>query len=143
MDHYIKIVESTVIESLRRFVRAIVEVFGGEYLRSPNNHDIARLLSINERRGFPGMLGSVDCMHWEWKNCPSTWHGQYTGHAHEPTIILEAAASKDLWILHAFFRLQGSLNDINVLHCSLLFAKLAEGEAPEVNYTINDHNYRM
>jgi hypothetical protein len=143
MDHYIKIVESTVIESLRRFVRAIVEVFGGEYLRSPNNHDIARLLSINERRGFPGMLGSVDCMHWEWKNSPSTWHGQYTGHAHEPTIILEAAASKDLWILHAFFRLQGSLNDINVLHCSLLFAKLAEGEAPEVNYTINDHNYRM
>jgi hypothetical protein len=37
MDHYIKIGESTVIESLRRFVRAVVEVFAGEYLRSPNN----------------------------------------------------------------------------------------------------------
>jgi hypothetical protein len=50
MDHYLKIGESTVIESLRRFVRAIIEVFGREYLRSPNNHDTARLLSINERR---------------------------------------------------------------------------------------------
>jgi hypothetical protein len=39
-------------------VRAIVEVFGGEYLRSPNNYDTARLLSINKRRGFSGMLGS-------------------------------------------------------------------------------------
>jgi hypothetical protein len=65
MDHYIKIGESTVIKSLRRFVRVVVEVFGGEYLRSPNNYDNARLLSINERRGFPGMLRSVDCMHWE------------------------------------------------------------------------------
>jgi hypothetical protein len=58
VNHYIKIGESTVIESLRRFVRAVVEVFGGEYLRSPNNYDTARLLSINKRRGFSGMLGS-------------------------------------------------------------------------------------
>jgi hypothetical protein len=35
------------------------------------------------------------------------------------------------------------LNDINVLQWSLLFAKLAEGQAPEVNYTINDHDYKM
>jgi hypothetical protein len=65
MDHYIKIGESIIKERLRRFVRAVVEVFGGEYLRSPNNHATARLLSINERRGFPRMLESVDCIHWE------------------------------------------------------------------------------
>jgi hypothetical protein len=82
-------------------------------------------------------------MHWEWKNCPSAWHGQYTRHASEPTIIVEVVASKDLWIWHAFFGLPGSLNDINVLHHSHLFAKLAEGEGLEVNYTINGHNYTM
>jgi len=31
----------------------------------------------------------------------------------------------------------------NVLHRSHLFAKLAEGTAPEVNYTINGHDYTM
>jgi hypothetical protein len=39
----------------------------------------------------------------------------YTGHCREPTIILEAVASQDLWIWHAFFGMPGSLNDINAL----------------------------
>jgi hypothetical protein len=51
-------------------------------------------------------------------------HGQYTGHTHEPTIILEAVASKDLWIWHDFFGLPESLDDINIFHRSHLFAKL-------------------
>ncbi|XP_072150654.1 uncharacterized protein [Setaria viridis] len=142
-DDYIRIGESTAIESLRRFVSAVVEIFGDEYLRSPNEDDTARLLAIGESRGFPGMLGSIDCMHWRWKNCPSAWQGMYTGHVHEPTIILEAVADKDLWIWHAFFGMPGSHNDINVLHRSSLFARLAEGQAPKVNYTINNNEYTM
>jgi len=62
---------------------------------------------------------------------------------HEPTIILEAVASKDLWIWHAFFGLPGSHNDINVLHRSHLFARLVDGQAPKVDFTINGHSYNM
>ncbi|XP_042454976.1 uncharacterized protein LOC122039026 [Zingiber officinale] len=54
-DEYIKIGESTAIESVKRFCRVVVEVFGGQYLRSPNAHDVARLLHIGELRGFPGI----------------------------------------------------------------------------------------
>lgn len=114
-DEYICIGESTAIESLRNFVKAVVEIFENEYLRSPNQNDTSRLLEIGVGRGFPGMLGSIDCMHWKWKNCPTTHHGMFSGHVREPTIILEAVASKDLWIWHAFFGLPGSHNDINVL----------------------------
>jgi hypothetical protein len=56
-NDYIRIGESTTIESLRRFVCGVVDVFGGEYLRSPNEDDTARLLAIGESSGFPGMLG--------------------------------------------------------------------------------------
>jgi hypothetical protein len=41
MDEYVGIVESTTIESSRRFVNAIIEIFKNEYLRSPNKHDTA------------------------------------------------------------------------------------------------------
>ncbi|KAL6183814.1 hypothetical protein ACLB2K_045224 [Fragaria x ananassa] len=60
VDEYVQIRESTAIESLKRFVTAVVEVFGDEYLRSPNSDDLARLLTISEQRGFPGMLGNID-----------------------------------------------------------------------------------
>jgi hypothetical protein len=94
----VRIGESTAMKSLKKFVKAVVSIFFEEYLRSPNNKDIARLLADGDRRGFPGMLGSIDCMHWKWKNCSMAWKGQYTGHVHESTFILEAVASYDLWI---------------------------------------------
>ena len=97
-DEYVKIGESTAIQSLKRFCRAVVELFAEQYLRTPTANDIARLLYIGEHRGFPGMLGSLDCMHWKWKNCPTSWAGQYRGRHGSPTIILEAVADYDLWI---------------------------------------------
>ena len=69
-DEYIRSAEATNLESCKKFVIKVCEVFGERYLRSPNEEDIARLLAIGEERGFPGMLGSIDCMHWGWKNCP-------------------------------------------------------------------------
>jgi hypothetical protein len=96
MDEYVRIGESTTLKSLRRFVKAVVDIFGDEYLRTPNNNDTTRLLALGEERGFPGMLGSLDYMHWRWKNCPSAYQGQYSGHYHTPTIILEVVASHDL-----------------------------------------------
>jgi hypothetical protein len=101
-DEYVCIGESTALESLRRFVKVVIDVFGEEYLRAPNESDIHRLLALGDERGFPVMLGSLDCMHWRWKNCPSSLQGQFSGHHHTPTIILEAVASQDLWIWHAF-----------------------------------------
>ncbi|XP_035842621.1 putative nuclease HARBI1 isoform X2 [Helianthus annuus] len=143
MDEYIDIGESTAMESLKKFCETIVSIFSAEYLRSPNTKDITRLLAIADQRGFPGMLGSIDCMHWKWKNCPTAWKGMYIGHIREPTIILEAVASYDLWIWHAFFGMPGSLNDINVLERSSIFTELEQGCAPPVNYTVNGHDYTM
>ena len=121
----------------------MIEIFGPKYLRSPTPTDIARLLTIGEVRGFPGMLGSFDYMHWEWKNCPKAWQGQYVGHQKKPTIILEVVVSYDLWICYAFFGMRRSFNDLNVLDRSPLFSDLTQGKAPPVYYTINGHTCNM
>jgi hypothetical protein len=127
VDEYVRIGESTARQSLQHFCRAVIEVFGDHYLRAPNAADVARLLQEGKECGFPGMVGSIDCMHWEWKNCPSAWKGQFTGRGKHPTMILEAVASHDLWIWHAYFGMPGSNNDINVLHRSPVFSAYIRG----------------
>ncbi|XP_059654472.1 uncharacterized protein LOC132301215 [Cornus florida] len=142
-DEYIKIGESTAIKWLKAFCNAIVAVYVEEYMRPPNEAYIARLLEEGEQRGFPGMLGSIDCMHWEWKNCPVEWQGIYRGQSGKNTLILEAVTSQDWWIWHAFFGMPGSHNDINVLDHSSIFNGIINGQLPPVNYVANGHHYRM
>ena len=71
VDEYLKIGESTTLECLKNFCAGVVQIFGQEYLRKPTQADVDRLLEVAEAHDFRGMLGSIDCMHWEWKNCPS------------------------------------------------------------------------
>ncbi|KAK1661081.1 hypothetical protein QYE76_049240 [Lolium multiflorum] len=141
IDDHLAMGESTSILCVKRFVVAIVNVFGSTYLRAPNAQDTARLLEINANRGFPGMLGSIDCMHWSWKNCPAAWHGQFKGYKKDATIVLEAVADQETWIWHAFFGMPGSCNDINVLQRSPLMTRLAMREGPLVEFEANGHKY--
>jgi hypothetical protein len=126
---------------VKRFVVAIVHIFGSTYLRAPNAEDTARLLEFNSNRGFPCMLGSVNCMHWSWTNCPASWHGQFKGYKKDPTIILEAVANHETWIWHAFFGMLGSCNDISVLQRSPLMRRLALHEGLLVEFEANGHKY--
>ncbi|XP_028064791.1 uncharacterized protein LOC114267908 [Camellia sinensis] len=86
VDDYVQIGKSTTIKSLKYFCNSIIEIFEPEYLRSLTTTDIARLLVIEKVRRFSDMLGSLDYMHWEWKNCSTAWQGQYVGHQKKPVI---------------------------------------------------------
>jgi Plant transposon protein len=140
-DEYLRLAESTAMESLKRFCSDIVEYFGDEYLRSPTADDMVRIQHAHSVLGFPGMLGSLDCMHWAWKNCPTAWAGAYKGRDKQCTVVLQAVADDSRWIWHAFFGVPGTMNDINVMERSDLFADLYAGTTTPVEFTINGRQY--
>ncbi|GAA0141625.1 hypothetical protein LIER_42668 [Lithospermum erythrorhizon] len=116
-DEHVKSGESTVIECTRNFCEGVIVVFKEEYLRRSSVEDLQRLLLVGEDHGFPGMIGSVDCMHWQWKNCPKAWQGQFTsGHKGTTTFILEAVTR---------------------------FDDIESGKAPYVDFTVNGRVYNL
>ncbi|GJT30788.1 RNA-directed DNA polymerase, eukaryota, reverse transcriptase zinc-binding domain protein [Tanacetum coccineum] len=139
LDEYLQMGEHCARDCLNYFCMCVMDLYQPEFLRKPTLADIQNLYAAHNRiHGFPGMLGSIDCMHWEWVNCPKSWHGQYgRGDKKYPTIILEAVASYDLWIWHAFFGVAGANNDITVLHHSPLFDDLLADNEPVAPYVVN------
>ncbi|XP_068304281.1 uncharacterized protein, partial [Pyrus communis] len=111
VDEIARMGKTTVLESLMRFCSAIEALYTNEYLRQPMTRDMQRLLRKGEMRGFPDMIGSIDCMHWTWKNCLSAWQGAY------------------------------AQNDLNVIAQSLVFDELLQGRGPRCTYWVNGNKY--
>ncbi|CAL9001343.1 unnamed protein product [Prunus brigantina] len=54
---------------------------------------------------------------------------------------MEAVASFDTWVWHAFFGVVGSQNDLNVLGQSPIFNDVLRGHSPQITYRINNTVY--
>ncbi|KAK4847581.1 hypothetical protein QYF36_003554 [Acer negundo] len=60
-DEYSRLGESNIIESFHHFIRAIPQIYGATYLRSPTKDDLTRLLHKANQRGFPDLtMGSLE-----------------------------------------------------------------------------------
>ena len=141
-DEYIRIGESTATVCLDRFVAAVVELFGHQYLRAPTPEDLERVLRVNAARGFPGLQGSLDCYNWRWDKCPKAQQGQFKGHK-GTSVALEAVVDGELWFWHVHFGMPGTLNDINVVHRSKLLHDMINGKSHTVSFTVNGSTYHM
>jgi hypothetical protein len=144
MDEYLRMAERTARESTQFFCAGVIDLYLKRYLRKPTFSDVHQLLEFHEEKhGFPGMLGSIDCMKWEWEVCPTEWQGQHASGFHKrPCMMLEAVASQDLWIWHAFFGVPGSLNDRTILNQSPIFNDLVNDVAPKGTFFVNGVEYK-
>nr|GEY74962.1 hypothetical protein [Tanacetum cinerariifolium] len=98
LDEYLQMGATTARKSLQMFCKAITELYGEEFLRKPTYTNIDKLYAHHEEKhGFPGMIGSIDCTAWPWKNYPVALRAQFDRGDHwpDPFILLEAIASID------------------------------------------------
>ncbi|KAI5340352.1 hypothetical protein L3X38_019626 [Prunus dulcis] len=98
VDEIARMEKSTTLEALVRFCYVVETLYTKDYLCRPTPRDLQRLLQKSEARGFPRMISSINCMHWQWKNCPTAWQGDYGNRKGQKSIILEAVACFDIWV---------------------------------------------
>ncbi|GJZ86784.1 RNA-directed DNA polymerase, eukaryota, partial [Tanacetum coccineum] len=93
-DEYLQITERTSRKCLDDFTKCIHILYYHKFLRRPTATDIQKTYELHEEKhGLSGMLGSIDCMHWDWKNCPKSLHGQFKRSTNKyPTLMLETVA---------------------------------------------------
>jgi len=132
------------------FDKAVSKVYKKEYLRVPTAADIKNICRLHKAvHNVDGMIGSLDCSHTYWKNCPKAWQGSYSGKEKKPSIVLEAISDYHLFFWHASYGYAGTLNDINILKLSPFLDRLIDGsmdedekEAGVVPYTINNEEFQ-
>ena len=105
------------------------------YLCTYMEEDVKHVSLLHEDvHGIPGMLGSLDCMHEHWNNCPFAYQGAYQEKEKFSTLVLEAIADHNLWFWHAAFGLAGSCNDINLIDVSPLHQQFLDGSHSKIDF---------
>ena len=132
------IARPTMDKYLEKFCKDMVARYAKEYL-SP---DLKKVVQENKKiHKVPGLLGSLDCTHIYWGQCPTGHKGNYIDRHKRISVILEAVADAQLRFVHFFFGYPGGSNDLNVLQGSPLMEKFVDGSYPRLDYNIAGQSF--
>jgi len=138
-DENVRLSRSTIAVAVDKFVRFIIQRFGPEYLRPPNDAELNDILQRNAARGMPGCIKSMDCSQWQWRACPTALAGQFQNYKGRRTIVTETVCDESTYISNFYIGCAGSQNDINVLRTSPLYHNIVSGAWPprDKPFTLN------
>jgi len=138
-DENVRLADSTINATTKLLIEFLIRHFGPMYLRPPTADDLNRILQYNEERGLPGCIGSLDCSHLQWFECPKGTSGQYQNRAGKRSIVMETICNHNLLVWRVHAGSFGSSNVVNVLQHSPLFRKVVAGEwlPRDLPFTIN------
>nr|GEX25059.1 hypothetical protein [Tanacetum cinerariifolium] len=138
-DEYLQMSEHTACDYIFYFNKCIIDLYMSKYLRKPTLKDVEKyIVNMWMLAVFRECLEALIVCTGSGKIVQ--YHGRdntVEGIKKYPTIMLEAVASHDLWIWHAFFGVAGANNDINVLDNSPLFDDLLDDKAHVAPFVVN------
>ena len=143
-DHvheYTGVAEKTATTALEKFCRWVIRTYSDEFINTWGEAETKEEMEMNAKRGFPGMMGSIDCTHWQWKNCPMAWQGMYQDRNHKKSIVAEAICGHDMYFYQVYVGLPGSLNDINIMGQTTMQSNYFESGAIDMTYMVGGEEF--
>ena len=96
------------------FVVNFTSYFKEEFVRLPDPNELKLQMDVYAALGFPGCVGSCDCTHIRWWQCPARLQNLCRGKETYPTIgfhMMVDHSKRILYVSDSFF---GRLNDQNI-----------------------------
>jgi len=132
----------TLRQYFQKFLDAVLEEFG-EFLAWPSRGALKSIQANYEKRGMPGCLGCIDCVHIHWKNVPTAQRYAFVGKDGKPSFNVEAVSDKRLYCWHLSVGHPGGMNDLNVMRRSSLVQSMLRGEFSEgLEFFVGDRGFR-
>jgi len=133
---YFQVGESTALLSIKKFTKCIANsCLQKKFFSFLTPSDAKKVEAMHyENHGVHGMIGSLDCSHFVWGNCPVAHHGQFQGKEGRPTIVVEAMADYNLYAWHAVFGYCRTLNDLSIWDSSYLLQSLCDGSFSKLDF---------
>lgn len=124
---------------VRKFTSSIANsIFQKKFFSFFTTSDAKHVEALHyEKHGIHGMIGSLDCSHFVWGNCPVAHHGQYQGKEGRPTLLVEALADHNLFAWHAVFGYSGMVNDLSIWDSSFLLQSLCDGTFLDLDFSFH------
>ena len=114
------------------FDNAVKTIYMREFLRVPDDVDLRNIEKLHlDIHGVHGILGSLDCFHKKWKNCPKALAGSYQGKENSPSVVLEGISDYHMFFWHASYGYAGTLNDKTIFDLSPFQECLLDGSFEE------------
>ena len=62
--------ESSVYYFFKEFIEKFSTAFFDKFVQFPKKDELQKIMSLYNKIGIPGTVGSMDCTHLKWTNCP-------------------------------------------------------------------------
>lgn len=107
---------STAHYLFHQFMRRYVDVFYNEHVYMPRSVEERDAVEAQYRlKGFPGCLGSIDCVHISWIRSPHALRHEYTNGKNKfPSLVFEVLVDMDGVVMHCTPGFPGTFADCTI-----------------------------
>jgi len=98
----------------RQFIVNFSRLFKEQFIKQPTTSELRSIMQAYALVGFPGCVGSIDCTHIRWWNCPSKHRNSCHGKEGYRLLGFQVIVDNTKRILHVSKGYFGSLNDQNI-----------------------------
>ena len=128
--------ESTINTIFKTFIAGVVKHIYPSFIKPPEGALLQKVLKEFELIGLPGCVGSMDCTHARWLQCPKGEKHNSKGKEGYPTVAFQVVVSHSRRVLSVSPHYLGNINDKTICKNDIFSLSIMHGSLQDVQYQL-------